>query len=158
DFQIPGHAFVGLQNFEQVVDDPVAQSSLLITIFFAVANVAMEFLLGLGLAMAMTKTFRGRSAIMLVLIMPLFISPVIVGQFWSLILQKPYGPFDYIVSQILGHPTSVSWLTGNPWKYISLIVADAWQWTPFVFVILLAGLTSISPELYEAAELDGVGR
>ena len=94
---------------------------------------------------------------MLILIMPLFISPVIVGQFWALILQRPYGPFDYLVSQLVGHPTEVSWLTGNPWKFISLIVADVWQWTPFIFVILLAGLTAISPELYEAAELDGVG-
>jgi multiple sugar transport system permease protein len=158
DFQIPGHAFVGLQNFTQVVEDPVFQSSLLITILFTVANVAIEFLLGLGLAMAMTKVFRGRGIVMLVLIMPLFISPVIVGQFWALILQKPYGPFDYLVSQLIGHQTDVSWLTGTPWKYLSIIVADAWQWTPFVFVILLAGLTSISPELYEAAELDGVGR
>jgi len=82
---------------------------------------------------------------------------VVVGQIWSLILQKPYGPFDYLVGQLFG-PTEVSWLTGNPWKFISLITADVWQWTPFMFVILLAGLTSISPELYEAAELDGVSR
>jgi multiple sugar transport system permease protein len=158
DFQIPGHAFVGLQNFEQVVVDPIARSSLLITIVLAVANVGIEFLLGLGLALTMTKVFPARGMIMLVLIMPLFISPVIVGQFWALILQKPYGPFDYLVSQLLGHATTVSWLTGDPWKFFSLIVADVWQWTPFIFVILLAGLTSIPPELYEAAELDGVGR
>jgi len=157
DFQIPGHAFVGLQNFAQVVLDPVARYSLVTTAILTVANVTTEFLLGLGLALAMTKTFRGRGTIMLILIIPLFISPVIVGQFWALILQRPYGPFDYIVSQIIGHPTEVSWLTGNPWKFISLIIADVWQWTPFMFVILLAGLTAISPELYEAAELDGVG-
>jgi multiple sugar transport system permease protein len=157
DFQVPGHAFVGLQNFAQVVSDPVARYSLVTTAILTVANVTTEFLLGLGLALAMTKTFRGRGTIMLILIIPLFISPVIVGQFWSLILQRPYGPFDYLVSVALGHPTEVSWLTGNPWKFISLIVADVWQWTPFMFVILLAGLTAISPELYEAAELDGVG-
>jgi len=157
DFQIPGHAFVGLQNFAQVVEDPVARYSLVTTAILTVANVTTEFLLGLGLALAMVKGFRGRGAIMLILIMPLFISPVIVGQFWALILQRPYGPFDYLVSQLIGHPTEVSWLTGNPWKFISLIVADVWQWTPFIFVILLAGLTAISPELYEAAELDGVG-
>ncbi len=157
DFQIPGHAFVGLQNFAQVVEDPVARYSLVTTAILTVANVTTEFLLGLGLALAMVRGFRGRGAIMLILIMPLFISPVIVGQFWALILQRPYGPFDYLVSQLVGHPTEVSWLTGNPWKFISLIVADVWQWTPFIFVILLAGLTAISPELYEAAELDGVG-
>ncbi|MFO1056281.1 MAG: sugar ABC transporter permease [Dongiaceae bacterium] len=158
DFQIPGHAFVGLRNFAEVVTDPVAGSSLLLTAILSAANVGLEFLLGLGLAMAMTKTFRGRGTIMLLLIIPLFISPVIVGQFWSLILQKPYGPFDYLVSTLLGHPTEISWLTGTPWMYLAIITADVWQWTPFMFVILLAGLTAISPELYEAAELDGVGR
>ncbi len=157
DFQIPGHAFVGLGNFAAVVKDPIAGRSLVNTAILAVSSVALEFLLGLGLAMAMTKTFRGRGVIMLILIVPLFISPVVVGQIWSLILQRPYGPFDYLVTQLFG-PTEVSWLTGNPWKYISLIVADIWQWTPFMFVILLAGLTSVSPELYEAAELDGVSR
>jgi len=157
DFQIPGHAFVALRNFEHVVEDPIASLSLLTTALLSVSSVLLEFLLGLGLAMAMTKTFIGRGAIMLVLIVPLFVSPVVVGQIWSLILQKPYGPFDYLVGQIFG-PTQVSWLTGSPWKFISLITADVWQWTPFMFVILLAGLTSISPELYEAAELDGVSR
>jgi multiple sugar transport system permease protein len=157
DFQIPGHAFVGLQNFEHVVEDPIARRSLVTTAILSLSSVALEFLLGLGLAMAMTKTFAGRGVIMLILIVPLFVSPVVVGQIWSLILQKPYGPFDYLVSQLFG-PTDVSWLTGNPWKFISLIVADVWQWTPFMFVILLAGLTSVSPELYEAAALDGVSR
>lgn len=158
DFQIPGHAFVGLQNFEQVVEDPVARSSLVATVILTVANVTIEFLLGLGLALAMAKTFRGRGVIMLILIVPLFISPVIVGQFWALILQKPYGPFDYLVSQILGHPTGISWLTQSPFNFMALILADVWQWTPFMFVILLAGLSSISPELFEAAALDGVSR
>jgi len=157
DFQIPGHAFVGLQNFEYVVEDPIARWSLLTTAFLSVSSVLLEFLLGLGLAIAMTRTFAGRGVIMLILIVPLFVSPVVVGQIWSLILQKPYGPFDYLVGLLFG-PTEVSWLTGNPWKFVSLIVADVWQWTPFMFVILLAGLTSVSPELYEAAELDGVSR
>jgi multiple sugar transport system permease protein len=158
DFQIPGHAFVGLQNFAHVVEDPVARSSLLTTMILTAANVALEFLLGLGLALAMAKTFRGRGLIMLILIVPLFISPVIVGQFWSLILQKPYGPVDYLISQVLGRPSEISWLTKSPWNFIALILADVWQWTPFMFVILLAGLTAISPELYEAAALDGVSR
>jgi multiple sugar transport system permease protein len=157
DFQIPGHAFVGLQNFEYVVEDPIARRSLMTTAILSVSSVALEFLLGLGLAMAMTKLFRGRGVIMLILIIPLFVSPVVVGQIWSLILQKAYGPFDYLISLLFG-PTQISWVTGSPWKYFALITADVWQWTPFMFVILLAGLTSVSPELYEAAELDGVSR
>ena len=157
DFMIPGHDFVGLQNFEQVVSDPVARSSLWVTVFLSTANVATEFVLGLVLAMAMVKTFRGRGVIMSILIVPLFISPVIVGQFWSLILQRPFGPTNYILSQLTGTDVTISWLTATPWKYFALILADVWQWTPFMFVILLAGLTSIPSHIYEAAELDGVG-
>ena len=97
DFQIPGHAFVGLKNFERVIYDPVARWSLVLTAFLSGASVAVEFLLGLGLALAMVRTFRGRGLIMSILIVPLFISPVIVGQVWALLLQRPFGPTNYIL-------------------------------------------------------------
>lgn len=156
DFQIPGHAFVGLKNFQQVIADPVARWSLAVTGMLSVADVAVEFLLGLALALALVKNFRGRGLIMSMLIVPLFISPVIVGQMWSLILQRPFGPTDFLLSRLFGHEVTISWLTESPYVYFSLIIADVWQWTPFMFVILLAGLTAIPPNLYEAAELDGV--
>ena len=157
DFQIPGHAFVGLKNFERVIGDPVARWSLAVTAILSGASVAIEFVLGLVLALSMVRDFRGRGLIMSILIVPLFISPVIVGQVWSLLLQRPFGPTNYILSQILGTEVTISWLTQTPWNFLALILADVWQWTPFMFVILLAGLTSIPPNLYEAAELDGVG-
>ena len=156
DFQIPNRDFVGLKNFTQVVSDPVARWSLVVTVILSVASVAVEFLLGLALALALVKNFRGRGVLMSILIVPLFISPVIVGQAWSLILQRPFGPTNYLLSQLLGYDVTISWLTQTPWNFIALIAADAWQWTPFMCVILLAGLTSIPPNLYEAAELDGV--
>ena len=121
------------------------------------ANVTIEFLLGLALALAMVKHFPGRGLIMSILIIPLFISPVIVGQAWALLLQRPFGPTNYLLGQLLRPEVTIGWLTESPWIYIALIIADVWQWTPFMFVILLAGLTSIPPNLYEAAELDGVG-
>ena len=71
-------------------------------------------------------------------------------------LQRPFGPTDYLLSRLFGHEVTISWLTESPWVFFSLIIADVWQWTPFMFVILLAGLTAIPPNLYEAAELDGV--
>jgi multiple sugar transport system permease protein len=157
DFSVPGHAFVGLRNFSRVVFDPVARWSLVLTIIFTIANVTLEFLLGLALAMAMTRNFRGRGIIMSVLIVPLFISPVIVGQAFALLLQRPFGPTNYVLSDILGRDVTIGWLTEAPWNYIAIIIADVWQWTPFMFVILLAGLTAIPSHLYEAAELDGVG-
>jgi len=157
DFQIPGHAFVGLKNFKQVIADPVARWSLWVTFVLSASSVLVEFLLGLALALAMVKNFRGRGLIMSIIIIPLFISPVIVGQAWSLMLQRPFGPTNYILTQLLGTDVTISWLTQWPWNFIALILADTWQWTPFMFVILLAGLTAIPPHVYEAAELDGVG-
>jgi len=153
---VPGHAFVGFRNFTRVLADPVARWSLWVTVLLAVINVTVEFLLGLALALAMVRNFRGRGIIMSLLIIPLFISPVIVGQAWALLLQRPFGPTNYILSQILGHEVTIGWLTQAPWNFIAIILADVWQWTPFMFVILLAGLTAIPPNLYEAAELDGV--
>jgi multiple sugar transport system permease protein len=158
DFQIPGHDFIGLQNFSQVVNDPLAWSSLLTTVLLSLADVTIEFLLGLGLALSMVSYFRGRGLVMSILIIPLFISPVIVGQSWALFLQRPFGPADYFLSEILGHPVTISWLIEAPWNYIAIVIADVWQWTPFMFVILLAGLAAIPAHLYEAAELDGVSR
>ena len=157
DFQIPGHAFVGLKNFSQVIFDPVARYSLWITVVLSVINVTVEFLLGLAIAMAMAKTFRGRGLIISILIVPLFISPVIVGQVWVLMLHNPFGPTNYLLSQLLGFDVTIKWLTQWPWNFVALVLADVWQWTPFMFVILLAGLTSIPPHVFEAAELDGVG-
>jgi len=157
DFEIPGHDFVGLQNFQTVATDPIAQSALLLTAILSVINVAIEFVLGLALALCMVKSFRGRGVAMSILIIPLFISPVIVGQAWALVLQRPFGPTNYILGQLLGTDVKIGWLTESPWLYFAIIAADVWQWTPFMFVILLAGLTAIPANLYEAAELDGVG-
>ena len=146
-----------LKNFEQVVADPVARWSLVVTAILSGSSVLLEFVLGLALAMALTTTFRGRGLIMSLIIVPLFISPVVVGQCWALMLQRPFGPTNYILSQLLGFDVTISWLTQAPWNFIALIVADVWQWTPFMFVILLAGLSAVPPHVYEAAELDGVG-
>ena len=157
DFQIPGHAFVGLKNFEQVLSDPLAWSSLWLTIALSVTVVVIEFVTGLSLALAMGRPFPGRSLAMSILIIPLFISPVIVGQSWALFLQRPFGPADYLLSELFGRPVTVSWVGETPWVYFAIVLADVWQWTPFMFVILLAGLTSIPQHLYEAAELDGIG-
>jgi multiple sugar transport system permease protein len=156
DFLVPGHAFVGLRNFAEVLADPVAWNALLVTILLSVANVFAEFALGLALALAMERSFRGRGVLMSLFIVPLFISPVIVGQFWALLLQRPFGPMDYVLGLLTGHPVEINWLSEKPWNFLAIVLADAWQWTPFVFVILLAGLTALPREPYEAAEVDGV--
>jgi multiple sugar transport system permease protein len=156
DFSISNeHPWVGLDNFKANWEDPVWVHSLWVTAFLATACVAVELVLGFALALAMLRPFRGRRVLMVMFVIPLFISPVIVGGFFDLFLRRPFGPANWLLGGLLGHPVSIDFTVDRPWPYISLILADAWQWTPFVFVILLAGLSSIPDDLYEATEIDG---
>jgi multiple sugar transport system permease protein len=82
-------------------------------------------------------------------------SPVIVGGFFDLFVRRPFGPTNWLLGKLLGHPVTIDFTNDAYWPFFTLIVADAWQWTPFMFVILLAGLSSIPDELYEAADTDG---
>jgi multiple sugar transport system permease protein len=126
-----------------------------VTGLFATTMVAVELALGFLLALAMMRPFRGRRALTVLFVIPLFMSPVIVGGFFDLFLRRPFGPMNWLLGQLLGHPVTIDFTNDSPWTYISLIIADAWQWTPFMFVILLAGLSAIPDDLYEAADLDG---
>jgi multiple sugar transport system permease protein len=155
DFAIPGHAWVGLDNFKLVWDDPIARNALWITLGLSAASVAVELVLGFGLALAMMRPFPGRRLLMTLFVVPLFISPIVVGTFFALILQRPFGPTNYLLGKLLGHAVNIDFTADRPWYFVSIVMADAWQWTPFMFVILLAGLSSISDQLYEAAEIDG---
>jgi multiple sugar transport system permease protein len=149
------HPWVGLDNFRANWDDPVWVHSLWVTAFLATISVAVELAIGFLLALARVRPFRGRRALMVLFVIPLFMSPVIVGGFFDLFLRRPFGPANWLLTQVLGHDVTIDFTNDSPWTYISLILADTWQWTPFMFVILLAGLASIPDELYEAADLDG---
>jgi multiple sugar transport system permease protein len=155
DFAIPGHRWVGLDNFKLVWNDPNARHAIWLTLWLSAVMVAVELALGFGLALAMLRPFRGRRWLMTLFVIPLFISPIVVGTFWALILQRPFGPTNYLLGELLGHSINIDFTNDFPWYFVSLVIADAWQWTPFMFVILLAGLSSISDQLYEAADLDG---
>jgi multiple sugar transport system permease protein len=156
DFSIgEEHPWVGLDNFRVNWEDPIWRRSLILTFLLAASATLLELCLGLILALAMLKPFRGRRVLMVLFVIPLFISPVIVGMFFDLFLRRPQGPANQILSWILPGETAIDFTLNSPWTYISILVADAWQWTPFMFVILLAGLASIPDELYEAADLDG---
>jgi multiple sugar transport system permease protein len=156
DFSISEeHPWVGLDNFRTVLEDAIFRRSVWLTAFLAGTAVLIELALGLLLALAMVRPFRGRRVLMTLFVIPLFISPVIVGGFFDLFLRRPFGPTNWLLGKLLGHPVTIDFTLESPWTYISILVADAWQWTPFMFVILLAGLAAISEELYEAADLDG---
>lgn len=156
DFSVSDeHPWVGLDNFRDNWIDPVWWQSLRVTAILASSAVALELVLGLILALAMLRTFRGRRVLMILAVIPLFISPVVVGGFWDLFLRRPIGPTNEILGWFWPGDVAIDFTGDGYWPFISIIVADAWQWTPFMFVVLLAGLSAISSDLYEAAEIDG---
>ena len=156
DFSVSNaHPWVGLRNFKQTWQDPVWVHSLVVTAILATLAVVIEFTLAFLLALAMLRPFRGRRALMVLFVVPLFISPVIAGGFFDLFLRRPFGPMNWLLGELLRHPVNIDFTIDQKWPYFSILLADAWQWTPFVFVILLAGLSAIPDELYEATEIDG---
>lgn len=155
DFRMPGHPWVGFANFAAIIRDPVALQSLWHTAVVVVVLVACQFVAGLVLALTLARSFRGRNLVIPILVLPLFMSPVVVGQLWRLLLEPQTGPTNYLLGLMLPGEVTISWFTQWPFNWIAIIIADSWQWTPFMLIILLAGLTTIPHELYEAAELDG---
>jgi multiple sugar transport system permease protein len=156
DFSIgPDHPWVGLDNFADNWRDPVWRASLWRTAWFSVTVVAIELVLGMLLALAMLRPFRGRRVLMTMFVVPLFISPVVVGGFFDLFVRRPYGVANQLASWVWPGDVTIDFTIDTPWLYIVLFMADVWQWTPFMFVILLAGLAAIPDSLYEAADLDG---
>ena len=156
DFSISNdHPWIGIDNFKFVWQDPVWVHSLWVTGMLATALVIVELALGFMLALAMLRPFKGRRGLMVLFVVPLFISPVIVGGFFDLFLRRPFGPANWLLGGLLRHPVSTDFTVDGIWPFVSIVVADAWQWTPFMFVILLAGLSAIPDDLYEATEVDG---
>jgi multiple sugar transport system permease protein len=156
DFSVSNeHPWIGLDNFRTVWEDPVWVHSLWVTALIATAAVAIQLAIGLLLALAMLRPFPGRRALMVLFVIPLFISPVLVGGFFDLFLRRPFGPANWLLGGLLQHPVSIDFTVDGIWPFVSILLADTWQWTPFMFVILLAGLSAIPDELYEATEIDG---
>lgn len=158
DFRVQGHPWNDFENFTRVIKSTVWQASLWRTVALASVVVTAELVLGLLLALAMVRPFRGRRFLIPIFILPLFMAPVVVGQLWRLLWDPQFGPVNYILSLVWPGDVQIVWAIQSPWNWISILVTDAWQWTPFMFIIVLAGLAAIPEEVYEASELDGATR
>ena len=145
--------FVGLQNYRNLLQDSSFHSSLGITLTFTVAATAMEFVLGLTLAMLLKEEFPFQGVIRSSLIIPMVIAPVVVGIIWRLLYNADVGLFSYSVQALTGKNISV--LSSTSLALPALILVDIWEWTPFMFLILLAGIQSLPLEPFEAARVDG---
>lgn len=150
-----GHAptFVGLENYRHLLQDGNFLGSLGTTLSYTVAATAVEFVLGLALALLLKEEFAFQGVIRSSLIIPMVIAPVVVGIIWRLIYNADVGLFSYGVQALTGKNLSV--LSSTSLALPALILVDIWEWTPFMFLILLAGIQSLPQEPFEAARVDG---
>jgi len=146
--------FIGWRNFEDLFDDARFWESIRLTILWAVVVVAVQMVLGFLLAVLLDRKMRGIGLLRSLIIIPVFISPIAMGLTWRFIFEPVTGLANWFVSQ-LGFE-KYSWLSHIDTSMSTLMIVDCWQWTPFVALILLAGIQSISPEVTEAARLDRV--
>jgi multiple sugar transport system permease protein len=147
--------FSGLTNYMRMVGDGRFWQSLSNTTIFTVASVVLELVLGMAIALVLNQSFRGRGIVRTVAIIPWALPTAIMGLAWAWIFNDQYGVVNDLLMRIGAIDTGINWL-GNPsLAMIALIIADVWKTTPFISIILLAGLQSISQDLYEAHAIDG---
>ena len=145
--------FAGIDNFTRLLTDQQFHIGLWNTLVFTVSAVTIEFLLGLGLALLLDRYVRKLNVLKTLLMLPMMLPPVAVAITWKLIYEPQFGVLNEIMFN-LGLPPQ-AWAGDARLAMLSLIIADVWQWTPFMFLLMLAGLASLPIEPYEAAEIDG---
>ena len=148
--------FAGLGNFARMGDDPRFWNSLWLTAIYTVSTVALQVVIGLSLALLVLQIPKGQGVLRIAAILPIVLAPVVVGLFWrTLVLAPDFGLVD-MVSKALGMG-SHNWLGDPQLALISVIAIHTWQWTTFAFLVLLATLATLPPDVYEAARLDRAG-
>jgi multiple sugar transport system permease protein len=147
--------FIGIDNYVDILTDEDLWTNFRITAHFVVWTIALQVVIGLGLALLINQKFRGHGFWTTVILLPMMLSPAVVGNFWTLLFQPQIGPFNYLVGFITGIAPSSFTMIGSvalaPW---TIVLVNTWMWTPYVMLICLAGLRSIPDYIYEAAEVD----
>jgi len=147
--------FNGISNYVNILHDPDIWNDFQVTAHFVIWTIGLEVVLGLGLALLINRRFRGYSFWTTIILLPMMLSMAVVGNFWTLLLQPQIGPFNYLIGLFTGIKPSSFTMIGSvklaPW---TIVIVNAWMWTPYVMLICLAGLRSIPDYIYEAAEVD----
>src|ERR1041384_5873411 len=145
-------------NFVRLASDNFFLSAMAHTFVYAAAALTCEFFLGLGLALLLNAQLRGRGLFRASLLVPMMLPPVVVGVVWRLMLNPNFGAVNGVLKQLGINTENLTWTASPRLAMLSVIIVDVWQWTPFVFLVLLAGLQAIPLEPYEAALIDGSSR
>lgn len=147
--------WVGASNYQDILSDPDVWHSMQATAHFVVWTILIETVIGFGLAWLIDRKFRGHGFWTTIILVPMMLSPAVVGNFWTFLYQPQSGLFNYAVAFFTGIDPSSFQMLGDvvltPW---AIVIVDVWMWTPYVMLICLAGLRSIPDYIYEAAEVD----
>jgi len=147
-----------LGNFARLASDRFFLDALGHTLVYALVALTFEFLLGLGLAVLLNEKLRGRNFFRALLLVPMMLPPVVVGVVWRLMLNPNFGAINGTLKGAGVNTSQLTWTASPKLALASVIMVDIWQWTPFMFLVLLAGLQAIPQEPYEAAVIDGSSR
>ncbi len=146
-------SFIGFENYVRLLNDPQFFKSLFFTLNFTFISVSTEILLGLFVALLINEKIPLRGLLRGIALLPWVVPSVVSGKVWALMFNYTYGFFNWITFNVIGE--RINWLGNEITAFLSLIIADVWRTTPFVAIILLAGLQSIPSELYNQAKIDG---
>ncbi len=145
--------FIGLGNYARLFTDGQYWNAMRVVALFTLISVALEFLFGMALALFLSQNLKLRGLWRSLVIVPMMLTPVVVGVIWRLMFNPGIGVLNYFIQSLGLQP--VEWLSKGNWAFVSIIIVDVWNWTPFMFLILLAGLESLPVEPFEAARIDG---
>ena len=148
----------GVANFTRLLSDRFFLIAMAHTFVYAAAALTLEFFIGLILALLLNSRIRGRSFFRATLLVPMMLPTVVVGVVWRLMLNPNFGAVNGTLKQFGLNTENLTWTASPRLALLSVIAVDVWQWTPFVFLVLLAGLQAIPQEPYEAALIDGSTR
>ena len=147
--------FIGIDNYVDILTDEDVWGHFQATAHFVFWTIGLQVFVGLGLALLINQKFRGHSFWTTVILLPMMLSPAVVGNFWTLLFQPQIGPFNYFIGFFTHAAPSSFTMIGSvnlaPW---TIVMVNTWMWTPYVMLICLAGLRSIPDYIYEAAEVD----
>ena len=147
--------FIGLRNYERILTDSDIWQTMQATAHFLFWTLLLQVVIGFALAWLINKKFKGTGLWTTIIVLPMMLSPAVVGNFWTFLYQPQIGLFNYLISFLTTIDPSSFTMIGEvslaPW---AIVIVDTWMWTPFVMLICLAGLRSIPDYIYEAAECD----
>lgn len=150
-------SFQGFRNYSTLFSDKRLWEALLHTLLFTGIALPLELVLGLLMAQLFIDHLPGRQIFVSLLVLPVVVAPIVSGATWSLMFDNRFGPINQIIGWITGEEATLLWTISPNLVYPAILAAEVWQWTPFMFLLLLAALSAVDKSQLEAASIDGAG-